>query len=1148
MVSCDRCSDLLLDHLYGLLDGAEAQGLRDHLSACPACRSALTEAEVQQRLISRASHIYVEVPAFTAPAAEPVAPTPEPAAVPAPATLPLPPRRRLRWGWLSAAAGLLLAALGLYGVYAYQQGLASRQDSLRLARGEVKRLDERFAEAQVGFRHQLAALPVALRDESLYLRVTGPAGYSPSSGGRYHILTRDPEGNAARAAVTVRLVDPVPAPGRTLLETQLESKGEQTVTLPPGLGVRPGSMPRLEVEARTGKAPARVEEMLAVPAPAYVTHLATSKPTYRTGEMLYFRSLTLDRFSLKPPAPEVRLTFTLLGPDNQPVFRETGVTQNGIAGGQFPLALDLDEGQYTLQVAAASADGKGPQVLPERHRLRVTRVESPRLRFDRPHYAPGEKGVATFHGRRLLNGLPVPNQEVVVEADLDGKPLPLAGGAPGKPLQLRTDQEGKALIPFAIPPDAPAKGSASLRIRVRINDGLREQKVSEQVTVAPRRDGAGAVAVEFFPEGGELVAGLPARVYFQARDADGRPVALEGRVLDRGGAEVARARTAEGVPGRGVFSFTPAAGQSYRLEARPAKGSAAVAALPAVRPEGVALTAPESVAAEGAPLRVTVYDSVPGRSLLVVATCRGRLVDQREVRGSRSGTAVELHPVSGTRGVVRVTICEVRTGTLVPLAERLVYRAPAQFLALSVAGGDGKAPRRFAPGASIDLTARAAREDGQPADAWLLAAVVAEGTRAGAQRQAEESPAARFYLTREIRHPQDLEDADILLADKAGARQALDLFLGTGGWRRIVRPEPAGEAVVLLEPKEARTRAMAGLPAVLIADNGEQAVKERYLAALAARRRALGEQAERSLAALSAERERRAEDARLAAADLERYEARPREYLAQAVTVLLLGLFAAGGLFLAIGLVRVARGAGSGAPSFAAACGALALCVVTYLLTSDLRTPADTDGSGARVADLAAKPGQFDPGRPDRADERRAQAHPSRHGNLHVLGGGTQTADALPGAAKGSANSAQQPVSPTVGDLPPRGIGKGLERPMVMVRPKVGPGVMPMAKPFRAGPKPVGPPPRVPGGMAKKGGNGADEPQILVLQEYAHRRWGGSPSLQDTVYWHPALYAAGGTAHLRFDLPDGVQTYRVVLYGHDGAGRLGTYVGKIQAK
>ena len=69
------------------------------------------------------------------------------------------------------------------------------------------------------------------------------------------------------------------------------------------------------------------------------------------------------------------------------------------------------------------------------------------------------------------------------------------------------------------------------------------------------------------------------------------------------------------------------------------------------------------------------------------------------------------------------------------------------------------------------------------------------------------SPSAHFYLTREVQRPEDLEDAECLLADTPEARQALDLFLGTHGWRRFVQAgptDPRGEVVTRLDAGEVR--------------------------------------------------------------------------------------------------------------------------------------------------------------------------------------------------------------------------------------------------------------------------------------------------------------------------------------------------------
>src|SRR5437867_2236546 len=112
METCNHCSELLLDHLYGLLDADQTQRLRAHLAACPACQAELASAERQQQLLARAARVYDHVAPFVAPsgdtvtaggsATDQVPVQPAPVAEPRPATLPLPaarPGRKRLWPW-----------------------------------------------------------------------------------------------------------------------------------------------------------------------------------------------------------------------------------------------------------------------------------------------------------------------------------------------------------------------------------------------------------------------------------------------------------------------------------------------------------------------------------------------------------------------------------------------------------------------------------------------------------------------------------------------------------------------------------------------------------------------------------------------------------------------------------------------------------------------------------------------------------------------------------------------------------------------------------------------------------------------------------------------------------------------------------------
>src|SRR5262249_19557018 len=67
-----------------------------------------------------------------------------------------------------------------------------------------------------------------------------------------------------------------------------------------------------------------------------------------------------------------------------------------------------------------------------------------------------------------------------------------------------------------------------------------------------------------------------------------------------------------------------------------------------------------------------------------------------------------------------------------------------------------------------------------------------------------------------------------------------------------------------------------------------------------------------------------------------------------------------------------------------------------------------------------------------------------------------------------------------------------------------------------------------------------DDP--CVVREYAHqhKRPEGRRDLVDTVYWHPVLVMPDGKADVKFDLPDTVTTFQVLVHSNTFDGRLGT--------
>ncbi len=894
MPPCDQYQDQLLDRLYGLLDPAEAAALDAHLAGCPGCAAARDQAGRWAGLIARAAQGEFPGVRFV---------PPEEAAAPAAAgaaadSFALPPQNTVaRWtAWAAVAAGLLLAAAGVGGPAArdligfarykprvdeetalLRQADAKRQRLADAVRDADRRAAERLAKAQTEHDQLLAEwkgkeeqVVAAARERPLTVDLNGPATALPGAPNRYTVRVLDTKtGKSRPAAVEAQVKD---AAGRTLFARKFDTDGKEAdergqpranLTLPASLwaGVPPGAELFLVLTAtdREKGAQAELTEKFRLLEPVYTTFLTTDKPMYRPGETVYFRSLTLDRARLLPPDRELNLTFKLYGPGgkeepglrlsglatpaaprspgattSEPVRGPDGKPVRGVGTGAFVLPANLAGGEYTLTVK----DGRSDEKLATR-KIIVNNFKPDgllkTLEFDARTYGPGDvvqaKVVIRDQGRPLA-----------------GAPLGVSvtvGGRPVKPdmAPATTDAAGAAAIRFTLP-QSEATGSATLTVTVTRPDKNVETLV-RPVPLATQR-----LHVEFFPEGGDLVAGVPNRVYFRATtDAHpSKPADVSG-VLTDGTKTVCEVKTLTdpdhpGVnQGLGVFTFTPEPGKRYavRLD-RPvgvvqpfadrfaaALGAAATVPmsgyeLPKAKADGVVLSVPDGVTKPGEPIRVRLWSVGKKRSVLIGAYARGwPLAHRRTTLEPGAMTELALDPGDAKLGgVTRVTVFEEPAGdegrvSLTPVAERLVFRQQGEVLQLRFdATRPGGQPRggAFAPGEPVELTVHATDEAGRPRAAILWAAVVNQSVLTMADDKTARLLPTHFLLSGEVQRGDELEHADFLLTDHPKAAAGLDLLLGTQGWRRFAEQAP----------EEFRTRYQGRPEAVVVAMGGAAGV------------------------------------------------------------------------------------------------------------------------------------------------------------------------------------------------------------------------------------------------------------------------------------------------------------------------------------
>jgi hypothetical protein len=320
--------------------------------------------------------------------------------------------------------------------------------------------------------------------------------------------------------------------------------------------------------------------------------------------------------------------------------------------------------------------------------------------------------------------------------------------------------------------------------------GPQEPKAPAAPTTAGGRARAAAAArpdVQFFPEGGYLVEGLPAVVACKATDASGRGLDVKGQVLNAQNAVVVNAFSSRH-GGMGRFMFVPGAGQRYRAHLTLSDGSTADYSLPATKASGYTLHVVDGgenflvearyhgAAGAPAPGPVQLMTQVRG-----VAAYPG----PRTLTGDAPATW-RMPKKNYPAGIVHFTLFD---GQGTPQCERLAFaqNGPPS-LRISITPDQPT----YGAHAPVQLNVRVADASGQPVATTFSLGVSDAGLTALDPNA--ETIASSLLLTSDL--VGYVQDPGYYFRDQApNTLLALDDLLLTQGWRRFVWKEVlAGQA------------------------------------------------------------------------------------------------------------------------------------------------------------------------------------------------------------------------------------------------------------------------------------------------------------------------------------------------------------------
>ncbi len=490
----------------------------------------------------------------------------------------------------------------------------------------------------------------------------------------------------------------------------------------------------------------------------YQTFISTDKPLYRPGERVMARGLVLKADNREPHPGGANAQIEIRGPKGDVVTTGMVSVQDAVWGYSWTVPAEMAGGEYTLTVSYPWTGDA-----PAERKFDVRAYRAPRLKsqieFLRDGYGPGDTVTATLDVKRAEGGVPE-GAKVTATALVDG--------ATAAQVPCRVNEKGLCTVSFKLPARI-ARGEGSLAFA--IEDGGVVETAAKTIPILLQ-----TLDLAMYPEGGELVAGLTGRVYFEAKTPAQKPADLVGAVIDQATGQVVAPVRSEH-EGRGRFELTPRAGVKYALRIDEPSGIQKTFPLPEVKARGALLRASEDVVAAGKPVTLSV--ALAGVSKAKVT------LSKREVELASAQVGAQGKVTLDPKKADGVLIATVWGPDGRPLAERLVFRQPEKTVNIEVRTDK----KSYVPGDTVQLTAKTS-QDGKPVSAVVMLTVTDDAVLELIEKR-DQAPQLPVMVLREP-EVTELADAPVYLDEKTPkAPRAVDRLLGTQGWRRFALADAA---------------------------------------------------------------------------------------------------------------------------------------------------------------------------------------------------------------------------------------------------------------------------------------------------------------------------------------------------------------------
>ncbi|RYY36111.1 MAG: carboxypeptidase regulatory-like domain-containing protein [Sphingobacteriaceae bacterium] len=536
--------------------------------------------------------------------------------------------------------------------------------------------------------------------------------------------------------------------------------------------------------------------------PAEKLFLHINKPYYTTTDTIWLKSYVLDA-ALNYSKQSGLLYVELIADDGNVVIRQSMPVKLGISFGQIPLNnTTIAAGCYTLRAYTNWMQNIGEAGFFTR---RICVGNSLNQWLVNTHY--------TASAKKSDNNLPVTLQFTDTEKNpqrLKDIQLKLINGTKVLATQkVQTDVEGKTNVNIKLPDGAINNLTIVALTQEKNQAGT---KIIIPVTLNRTEN----IDLQFMPEGGNMIAGLPCQIAFKAISEDGKGVNVSGSIINSKGNIVANFKSAH--MGMGVLQLTPNTGEQYLAKLTTPAGVSKSYTLPRVMPKGITIQVINLPDNDSVSISIRATADAASTGYTLVAQSAGKVCYAAGISLTNKTANGNIAKNRFRRGITRFTLFDEKNN---PIANRLVFINNNDDVNFSLK----TAKSTYALTDSVDMQLQVTDNNGAPVEGSFSLAVTDDSQ---VNTDSDNVADIQSYMLLTANLKGHVENPGYYFNSKNADRHlALDNLLLTQGWvgynwtdvlnpkyQPAFKPEP--EIAVTGYISRTAGKAVAGLPVVLL--------------------------------------------------------------------------------------------------------------------------------------------------------------------------------------------------------------------------------------------------------------------------------------------------------------------------------------------